>query len=192
MHVNTLASSRPCSHGSASGLEAAQDEHKITSAGSRLRGCNNPLICILCASDETGVDRLASTYDEYFMKLDVPKDERRFIQDLAFTLAEKRTHLPWRSYFLASTVQDLVTPLIDRCSKAVRSKQGLKLGFVFTGQGSQWWAMGRELVRYDSYRESLIAADQYLSSLGCEWSLISIIIRLFLQTSAHSHQTSCC
>ncbi|KAL8887313.1 MAG: hypothetical protein Q9215_005100 [Flavoplaca cf. flavocitrina] len=45
--------------------------------------------------------------------------------------------------------------------------------FVFTGQGAQWYAMGRELMHtYPVYTESLLLANDVLASHGCEWSLI--------------------
>ena len=44
--------------------------------------------------------------------------------------------------------------------------------FVFTGQGAQWYAVGLGLLHYQVYQFSLKNADQYLRSLGCDWSLL--------------------
>lgn len=57
-------------------------------------------------------------------------------------------------------------------SKPVRVRKPLALGFVFTGQGAQWHAMGRELLVYPVFRESIEAADEYMKILGSPWSLL--------------------
>lgn len=53
----------------------------------------------------------------------------------------------------------------------------LPLGFVFTGQGAQWHAMGRELYHrhhggYPVYKAALERADRCLRRLGAAWSLV--------------------
>jgi acyl transferase domain-containing protein len=53
-----------------------------------------------------------------------------------------------------------------------------KLGFVFSGQGSQWHAMGRELLhRYPVYRNSVLGASVFLRGLGCPWDAIEELSR---------------
>jgi acyl transferase domain-containing protein len=48
-----------------------------------------------------------------------------------------------------------------------------KIGFVFAGQGAQWFAMGRELLgSYPSFQETLAAADRTYRDLGADWSLL--------------------
>ncbi|KAJ2892889.1 hypothetical protein MKZ38_009267 [Zalerion maritima] len=55
---------------------------------------------------------------------------------------------------------------------SANAQTGPTLAFVFTGQGAQWYAMGRELYAHPAFRESLEAAEQYLSmTLGSPWNL---------------------
>ncbi|GME48826.1 uncharacterized protein K452DRAFT_352624 [Neofusicoccum parvum] len=56
--------------------------------------------------------------------------------------------------------------------KATRSLDNPKVAFVFSGQGAQWNSMGKELCQYEVFQECLSRADQYLSSIGADWSVL--------------------
>lgn len=49
----------------------------------------------------------------------------------------------------------------------------LKTVFVFSGQGPQWWAMGRELLEHEPvFKERIIECDRILGKLA-DWSLLT-------------------
>lgn len=53
------------------------------------------------------------------------------------------------------------------------SSQSPRIGYVFSGQGAQWYAMGRELiVAYPAFRNALEEADAHPRDLGATWSLL--------------------
>ena len=56
--------------------------------------------------------------------------------------------------------------------KPARSSKPPTMLFCFTGQGAQWYAMGRELLAYEIYEASLRDADSYLKSIGAPWSVL--------------------
>jgi acyl transferase domain-containing protein/NADPH:quinone reductase-like Zn-dependent oxidoreductase len=137
--------------------------------------------------DEAGAARMAQAYYEF---LDSRKtiaagsdEEQRFLDDLSYTLDHHRTCFPWRF----AVVADSITALADKLQQApspVRAIPDPKLGFVFTGQGAQWYAMGRELLpAYPIFSTSIFAADSYLRGLGCPWSLVGEL----LQSEDKSH-----
>ncbi|KAG6354258.1 hypothetical protein INS49_004863 [Diaporthe citri] len=63
------------------------------------------------------------------------------VEDLAYTLAQRREHLKLRSYCI---VQDGTTPF--QVSAQFKSQGPRQAAFVFTGQGAQWVHMGKELM----------------------------------------------
>jgi acyl transferase domain-containing protein/NADPH:quinone reductase-like Zn-dependent oxidoreductase len=66
----------------------------------------------------------------------------------------------------------LIDSLIPQIIKFSKASKNVTLGFVFTGQGAQWYAMGRELIiQYPIFRESLVQAEKCLDDLGASWSL---------------------
>ncbi|KAF5021541.1 hypothetical protein F66182_6423 [Fusarium sp. NRRL 66182] len=73
---------------------------------------------------------------------ELPEDE--FLHRLAYTLSEKRSSLPWKTYAAASTIQHLQQALDSAPGKAARVPRPQALAFIFTGQGAQWFAMGIE------------------------------------------------
>ena len=94
---------------------------------------------------------------------------------LAYTLCQRRSNLSWKVALTAATSSELVQKLANNDIKPVSAFHSPKISFVFTGQGAQWYAMGRELLGVFPLFASVIdAADQYLQSLGAEWCLKGI------------------
>ncbi|KAK8109339.1 Type I Iterative Polyketide synthase (PKS) [Apiospora sp. TS-2023a] len=145
-----------------------------------------PRIFVWSAHDRAGLARLRDAYRAYSAsKAQVPlskDDEPSFLRDLSYTLSARRTHHGWRSYGVAQSVDDLSRLLSNEeeesaiISRSSRVHSDPQLALVFTGQGAQWPAMGKELFAYPVFEESLREADRYLTSLGCPWSLIAELL----------------
>ena len=131
-----------------------------------------PVLLVFSTSDELGLNRLAPTYQNYLLRRSSVVSDYQFLQNLAYTLAEKRSLLPWKSYMVASSVSEMRTNWESLLSQPTRSSGSLDLGFVFTGQGAHWSAMGKDLLRYPIFEKSLLGANKYFHKLGCTWSLI--------------------
>lgn len=101
-------------------------------------------------------------------------DEEAFLDNLAYTLCSRRSLLQWRSFLVANSLSDLVDKIIATRQKAVRAPTSpLRLAFVFTGQGAQWFAMGRELSKtYPGFQKRIKEADLFITKLGADWSLV--------------------
>ncbi|KAK3170552.1 Type I Iterative PKS [Lepraria neglecta] len=95
------------------------------------------------------------------------------LDSLAFTLGQRRSILPWKAAFSAPTPDALFQNLADQAVIPTKSGGQPKIGFVFTGQGSQWATMGMELFyTYPVYALAIRKADNALLDLGASWSLI--------------------
>ncbi len=129
-----------------------------------------PKLIIWSSHEQIGLERSATSLLEYLRVKENPSVE--LLERLAFTLAEKRSRLPWKSYVVVSTVEELCARLEKLSTKPIRSLQAPVLGFIFTGQGAQWFAMGRELLAYPTFHDNLERAGKYLTSIGCTWNLL--------------------
>ncbi|KAF4910018.1 Reducing polyketide synthase hmp8 [Colletotrichum viniferum] len=136
----------------------------------------------ITSQDRNGLSRTKKAFSSYLKSssiISLPEDQQiDFLQDVAFTLGQKRSFFQWKTYAVASSssIQD-VTRVLDTRDASVPetlSSRTPRLGFVFTGQGAQWPAMGMELFEaYGVFRSSIEAADAYLrGELGCQWSVI--------------------
>ncbi|KAJ3460440.1 hypothetical protein MRS44_011307 [Fusarium solani] len=96
-----------------------------------------------------------------------------FLGRLALTLSERRTRFPWRLAVDASTVEGLISGLGGASSWAIKTSKESDLVFIFTGQGAQWFAMGRELLELPVFRSSLDESSLYLYQQGSHWNLMS-------------------
>ncbi|KAI6092718.1 PKS01 highly reducing polyketide synthase [Hypoxylon rubiginosum] len=138
---------------------------------------SKPRLFPLSSQDRDGLKRVKKSLAEFVQKKSTEED---FVSDLAYTLAEKRSRLQWKSFTIASSADDLQTALTsdEVVYPEQLSSQKPRLGFVFTGQGAQWATMGMELMEYATFRSSIEAADAYLrAELECDWSAVEELSR---------------
>ena len=124
------------------------------------------------AAEEGGLERLAATYLKHLKALAKCTGEDEYLSNLAWTLSERRSHLPWRYSLVADSIDDILQRLEKPVFTRLRAVQMPQLCYAFTGQGAQWYAMGRELMEYPPFKKSLVDADVFLKDLGSSWSLI--------------------
>ncbi|KAK1979267.1 hypothetical protein LZ30DRAFT_783573 [Colletotrichum cereale] len=122
----------------------------------------------LSSADEDGPSRLSAALTSHF------KTAKHDLRDVFHTLSCHRSHLPWRSFAVIDSIAGLQT-LADVTPLPVRaSHNNPVLSFVFTGQGAAWPRMGLHLLRYRSFRDSVVDADSYLrSDLGSQWGILA-------------------
>ena len=138
---------------------------------------SQPKILVWSAADEGGVKRLATVYSDHFKSLTLaPSERNEYLSDLAYTLAERRSVLPWKSFAITHSMSQLQTAGVSP-PRAVRSKMRTGIAFVFTGQGAQFAGMGRNLLVYPIFKRTLQRAELYFQDMGCSWSLMDELFK---------------
>ncbi|KZL70949.1 polyketide synthase (beta-ketoacyl synthase domain-containing protein) [Colletotrichum tofieldiae] len=125
---------------------------------------------VLSSNDQEGVKRNVERLATYLDGKTSSKPS--LLTDLAYTLFSKRTTLPWKSFAIASDVTSLRQSL-EKIPAVVRSSNSSVPGvaFVFTGQGAQYFKMGKGLSVYKAFRDSMLRSEFILKALGCPWTL---------------------
>ncbi|KAL4860796.1 hypothetical protein BDV12DRAFT_208828 [Aspergillus spectabilis] len=135
---------------------------------------SHPALLVWSAADVGGLKRLSEVYNAHFKGHQTTHP--RYLSDLAHTLSQRRSILPWRSYAIANSTPSLHADGVTLASP-LRSSRNLGLCFVFTGQGAQFSSMGHELLVYPIFKNTLMRAQLYLYELGCAWSLMEELLR---------------
>ena len=141
-------------------------------------------IIILSARDEQACSAMVSNLRDHLLKTKVEHEEN-FFASLAYTLGQRRSMFPWVAVQPAANVADLIKAIeAGRMRPSRRRESRPRIGYVYTGQGAQWYAMGRELIEaYPVFKECLLEADGYLKEFGATWSLIGAIFPLALEVA---------
>ena len=134
-----------------------------------------PRLFVLSARSKKSLSAQIQSLIEWVSKQDVVD-----LEDLSYTLSARRTILDWRSSIVAEDRKELLESLRGgKVTKGLeKSTQSFRVCFTFTGQGAQWYAMGRELIfACPRFRNSLSRSDSILKDLGASWNLIDELLR---------------
>ncbi|WP_017582710.1 type I polyketide synthase [Nocardiopsis valliformis] len=131
-----------------------------------------PVLLPVSAESDRGLRALAGAQADWLR--DHPDTP---LESVAHTLAQRRSHLTARAAVVASSVEE-ATGLLANLADDHRSPgilvgragaaEGTQAVWVFSGHGSQWTGMGRELLRDDPVFASAIddLADVYRDEVG--------------------------
>ncbi|ESZ94274.1 polyketide synthase [Sclerotinia borealis F-4128] len=99
--------------------------------------------------------------------------QNSLLKNLAYTLGQRRSVLSWKLAIPARSSSELIPTLVASTIAPSRAVNEPRIGFIFTGQGAQWHAMGKELMdAYPIFSSTMRKIDQCLAKLGATFSLI--------------------
>jgi acyl transferase domain-containing protein/NADPH:quinone reductase-like Zn-dependent oxidoreductase/SAM-dependent methyltransferase len=129
-----------------------------------------PELFILSARSESSLQVMIENLQKWVSQ---QNDGSSYFHDLAHTLSSRRTLMSFRFSTAAATHAEFIHSLnqVPRITKATTNFRSV---FLFTGQGAQWNAMGKELtISQPIFRESMLKSDDILRMFGANWSLIN-------------------
>ncbi|PYI09473.1 hypothetical protein BO78DRAFT_415749 [Aspergillus sclerotiicarbonarius CBS 121057] len=102
---------------------------------------------------------------------------RHSLADVAYTLAARRSRFTQRAFSIVDKDQAAEGAVHHPEPKVFVSPQRVNIGFVFTGQGAQWAAMGAELSEYAVFRATIAHLDRVLAMLPhpAPWKVADIL-----------------
>lgn len=134
-----------------------------------------PRLCVLSARSKNSLLTQVQSLLQW-----APRQNAVDLEHLSYTLSARRTMLDWRSSIVAEDREELIESLrrVNVSKGLEKPSQRLQVCFTFTGQGAQWYAMGRELIfACPLFRISLLRSGSILRDLGASWSLIDELLR---------------
>ncbi|PTB78765.1 polyketide synthase [Trichoderma longibrachiatum ATCC 18648] len=134
-----------------------------------------PKVFVWSHQREDGFSKLAVSWKRFIMEAKANHKELS-LDDLAYTLASRRTRFAQRASFIASNVDELLDGIKKIELGSIRPVKALadsRTCFIFTGQGAQWAQMGLELFSaYPLFAESMRTSEMELIRMGATWRLI--------------------
>lgn len=132
---------------------------------------------VVSAPDQAALGRIIEAHAGFLQSRleEDPAAAHELLERLAYTYSNRRSTFQWRKTVVAESPVDLISKLNGDSAKPTRAGRNPSVMFCFTGQGAQWYGMGRELLRHEVFRRSIKAADKYLNSLGATWSAMELL-----------------
>ena len=136
---------------------------------------DGPCLLPLSATTPTALRDLAGRWVDFLAETSATA------ADIAFSAAQRRTHHAARIAVVGQSTTQLRDALVDfLATSAAEPRAGSErrlVAFVFSGQGPQWYAMGRELLAAEpAFRDAMQACDVQLRALA-GWSLLEELAR---------------
>ncbi|KAI0142877.1 putative polyketide synthase [Xylariaceae sp. FL1272] len=138
---------------------------------------NQPRLLVWSAHQRDSTIQTIETYRRYLdTKLKNSENAKEDFDALIRTLSSRRSLHPWRTFSISSSLDDLGEALA-RARAPIEAKAGRKAAFVFTGQGAQWAGMGKDLIHFECFRQSIDNSDRVLADIGSSWKALDLLTR---------------
>ncbi|KAJ4300383.1 hypothetical protein N0V88_003057 [Collariella sp. IMI 366227] len=135
----------------------------------------HPSLFVLSAASEESLRKGAENLKAWVKAV---QPDAAQLRDLSYTLLSRRSHHTHRAAIVATDAANLIEQL-DRLSiNKSKEPSNVQVTFIFTGQGAQWYAMGRELMAASAkFRDSILKSTEFLTAWGSEWNLLDELSR---------------
>ncbi|MCS6806446.1 MAG: SDR family NAD(P)-dependent oxidoreductase [Blastocatellia bacterium] len=175
-------SSRP------SDVSGRQEQHAAAHAEAPL-----PILVPLSARSPEALKALAQSYVTFLRE----QAGAISLAELAYNLSHRRTHHDYRLTIVAETIDELIAQL--EAFVAGETRPAMRVGqaalgprpplvFVFSGQGPQWWGMGRQLLAQEPvFRQVIQECDELLRPIA-PWSLLEELTKD--EANSRMHETA--
>lgn len=126
-------------------------------------------VLALSAKSTASIEARKSQFIQFLQ--DTKRDES--LADICYTAGARRAHHAHRIAVTGATKAEMVAALESATPRVVHEKH--KLIFVYSGQGSQWWGMGQELMQTeDVFAKTMKEFDSYFSVIA-GWSVLEAL-----------------
>ncbi|HEY5706234.1 MAG TPA: SDR family NAD(P)-dependent oxidoreductase [Terrimicrobiaceae bacterium] len=151
---------------------------------------------MLSARSETALRAAAMRLSEWLEAKEKSNGVSPVLPDLTYTLGARRNHHQYRLTIVARSpgevVQELNNHVTSQATPKVRTaftprrERPPRVAFIMSGQGPQWWGMGRELLDHEpTFRRTIEACDAAMNQGG--FSLLDELYRE--QGASQMHRT---
>ncbi|QEG23834.1 non-ribosomal peptide synthetase/type I polyketide synthase [Mariniblastus fucicola] len=161
----------------------------------RSEKANRPLLLPISARDDASLN----SYMQLIKESISTDDNDQNLADFCYSAGARKEHHQNRLVVLGRSGDELRSRLTRRLTDEnatagiVQGKSTTNVGditFVFTGQGAQWWQMGRELYANEPVFKNLIDRIDALLAPLASWSLVNEMMNAESESSSRIHLTS--
>jgi myxalamid-type polyketide synthase MxaE and MxaD len=145
---------------------------------SEIRNTNSAYLLPLSARSPAALRSLARVYQDFLTR----SESTTSLHDICYSASMRRSHHDYRLAVTGKSAEQLTESLEAYLREEARpglsserkiSGHRRKLVFVFPGQGSQWFGMGRRLLEQEAvFREVVERCDRAMRPYG-DWSLLA-------------------
>ncbi|MBK6522719.1 MAG: acyltransferase domain-containing protein [Sphingobacteriaceae bacterium] len=130
--------------------------------------------------------RCIKAYTESCLEFIKDKNNRSSFSDICYSSAVRNSHHDMRLAFVAESKEELAKNMqiylngetVTGIAEGRTNEKKEKIVFIFSGQGPQWWGMGRQLFEKEPlFRETITKRDKMLSVHFGGWSLMEELAR---------------
>ena len=142
-------------------------------------------ILTLTAPSQEALKRMARLYAQWLE--DEAEENATFVENLCYSLNERRSQFPHRIALTFEAISEASNILTEYANDSVGLERIVAYGevnaadpkvvFLFGGQGSQWYAMGRQLIEMEPvFRDAFLTVHNLTKDLNRSMSLLDEIM----------------